>query len=97
MSHQITTLLRQIERLQGGAASSDASQNSEHQLVLRGQGDLVTANDVITQQLITFQNVEVSRPGNSSSQVSSAGHLVVVRQPLSHSRLAHQRQSAPVQ
>ena len=60
LSRQVSTLLGQIQRLQhGSSAAESAAPNLERQLVPTGAGGAATTDDVITQHMVTFQDIEV--------------------------------------
>lgn len=58
LSRQVTTLLGQVHRLQGGSISNGARQ--EQALVPTGANGQATLHDVMTQKLLTFHDIEVS-------------------------------------
>ena len=58
LSSQVATLLSQIQRLQQDGAP-DGTRNQERQLVPTGAAGTATTDDIITQRLVIFRDVEV--------------------------------------
>lgn len=58
MGRQIAQLLRQGR----GPSNAASAQSQERQLVPSGAGGQVNADDIISQQLVTFSSVEVAPP-----------------------------------